>query len=612
MTDPAAEAFLRAFRAASADGRAMDVIASDADGFAAALEASPDAVRQALDEAGGFSGGSAMVPGTAFATAACRADGRILVSDEAFAALDLPPRALSQASRTALGEAPRLSSIIDDRRGHPVAVVIARADRALTWPLSPTVRAALATGVADFAVMGVATTDGVDWSMLLSAWTFSRAETRLAAALVRTGDLRVAAADAGVSYETARETLASSMAKTGARRQPEFVRQLAQLAFGELPENDAVWRTLADAYDLTPRQGRLALLIALGATRATAADALGVSDQTAKADLKVIFERCGVQSGAALGRIVAETDALARLASATDVALLSRSDAPMPLRFVRRRRAPGRIAVEDHGERDGRPVVILHTPINGRQVPRGLVAALRARGLRPISVERPGFGLTTGSPGDVVEEACADLVDVLDTLGLKRVRLLGRSVIMPLSFAARHPDRVESGVLMAASPPGTRPRGGLISTVIDLALDHPNLVEGFARLMVRSSSEQAIMRLSERSMAASPADLSALARPDNRADWIKACRQSSSGDGFAREFVLHADGGVVPVGAEATPWTVLIGAQDMLGAGIGDGLDLWRRAMPSARLTLVADGGRLLHISHPDVVAEALAPRGPA
>ena len=53
MTDPAAEAFLRAFRAASADGRAMDVIASDADGFAAALEASPDAVRQALDEAGG-------------------------------------------------------------------------------------------------------------------------------------------------------------------------------------------------------------------------------------------------------------------------------------------------------------------------------------------------------------------------------------------------------------------------------------------------------------------------------------------------------------------------------------------------------------------------------
>ena len=283
MTDPAAEAFLRAFRAASADGRAMDVIASDADGFAAALEASPDAVRQALDEAGGFSGGSAMVPGTAFATAACRADGRILVSDEAFAALDLPPRALSQASRTALGEAPRLSSIIDDRRGHPVAVVIARADRALTWPLSPTVRAALATGVADFAVMGVATTDGVDWSMLLSAWTFSRAETRLAAALVRTGDLRVAAADAGVSYETARETLASSMAKTGARRQPEFVRQLAQLAFGELPENDAVWRTLADAYDLTPRQGRLALLIALGATRATAADALGVSDQTAKA-----------------------------------------------------------------------------------------------------------------------------------------------------------------------------------------------------------------------------------------------------------------------------------------------------------------------------------------
>ena len=609
MTLPAAEAFLRAFRAASTDGRSMDIIASDAEGFAAALELDPDAVRQALDEAVGFAGGSASVPGTAFATAACRRDGRIVVSDAAFTALDLPARALAVASQAALGDAPRLSSIVDDVRGRPVAIVIARPERAMAWPLSPAVRAILASGEAEFGVMGVASADGVDWPVLLSAWTFSRAEARLASALVRLGDLRAAASEVGVAYETARETLATCMAKTGARRQPDFVRQLAQLAFGELPESDATWRTLADAYDLTARQGRLALLVALGATRATAADALGVSAQTAKADLKVIFERCGVQSGAALGRIVAETDALARLASATDVAILSRGPTSTPLRFVRRRRSAGRIAVEDHGDRSGAPVIIFHTPVNGRHLPRRLVTALRARGLRPISVERPGFGLTSSAPGDLIEEANADLIDVLDALELKTVRLLGRSVIMPLSFAARYPQRVKSGVLIAATPPGVRPREGLIATVANLALDHPGLVQGFARLMVRNSSERSIMRLSERSMAKSPSDLAALADPHNGADWIKACRQSSSGDGFPREFVLHADGGVIPETSKGTAWTVLIGGQDMMAAGIDHGAELWRRAMPGVQIQTLSDGGRLLHFSHAEAIARALEKR---
>jgi hypothetical protein len=48
----------------------------------------------------------------------------------------------------------------------------------------------------------------------------------------------------------------------------------------------------------------------------------------------------------------------------------------------------------------------------------------------------------------------------------------------------------------------------------------------------------------------------------------------------------------------------------MLGAGLGSGVDLWRAVMPSARLQTVSDGGRLLHISHPHVVADALAGRG--
>ncbi len=606
MPHRSAESFLRAFRQAEAAGQSLEAIADDAEGFAAAMALTPESLAKAMDLAGDRAGGAASVPRDTFAAAACRRDGRIVAADEAFAAFDLPPRALAGALRVADGATPRISAIVDDARGLPVALAVAGPARALSWPMGSAVRTALTSGAADCAVLGVRPADRIDWARLFEAWTFSGAEARLAGALVRLGDLRAASADLGIAYETAREALASAMAKTGARRQPDFVRQLAQLAFGELPASEATWQTLADTYGLTLRQGRLALLIALGATRATAAEALSISDQSAKADLKTIYAQCGVESGAALGRIVAETDALARLASATDVEIQGLDRLATPLRFIRRRCEPGRIAIEDHGPLDGAPVVVFHTPLNGRGLPRGLVNAMQARGLRPIGVDRPGFGLTSETHGDFVSDANADLIDVLDALKLSRVRLLGRSVAMPLRFAAAFPSRVEFGVLLAATPPGTRPSQGPLGVFVGLALDHPELVRSFARMAARLSTEASIMRLSERAVKSSAADLAALADPVNRADWLRASRQSATGNGFAREFVLHADGGQMPTAAQSLDWTVLIGAQDTLGAGHA-GPEQWRTLLPRGRIEVVPDGGRLLHLSHPDVVAAALA-----
>lgn len=606
VNDPA-DLFLQAFRNATADGAALEAIAADAGGFAAALKGDPHALARAMEQAGDTVEGPASVSAYAFAVAACRRDGLIVASDVAFATLDLPTWGIAEALRaTSLGKT-RLSAIIDDVQGRPVAVAVALSERALLWPLGAPVREALLSGAADFGVLAVRPAESIDWPTLFRAWAFSGSETRLAGALMRRGDLRAAASDAGVSYETARETIAAAMAKTGARRQPEFVRQLAQLAFGDLPTNETTCLTLADTYGLSARQARLALLVAFGATRGTAAAALGISDHSAKADLKTVYKHCGADSGVALGRVVAQTGALARLAGATDVEILGTGAVPVaPLRFVRRRREPGRIAVEDHGPIGAAPVVVFHTPTSGRHLSRRLVEAMQARDLRPISLERPGFGLTSPSNGDFVEDANADLIDVLDALGLERVLLLGRSVAMPMRFAASHPERVERGVLISATPPGVRPARGLLGNLVSLALDHPLLVSAFARMVVRLSSERSILRLTESAVAGSPTDLAAIADPTNRADWIRASRQSS-GEGFAREFVLHADGGSIPPSIYAMDWTILIGLSDALGDGVSDDLlDLWRSAMPSGKFQVVA-AGRLLHLSHPDVVAEALA-----
>jgi hypothetical protein len=54
MTHLAAETFLRAFRAAIPDGRSLEIIASDADGFADALKSDPEDLRLAIEEAVDF------------------------------------------------------------------------------------------------------------------------------------------------------------------------------------------------------------------------------------------------------------------------------------------------------------------------------------------------------------------------------------------------------------------------------------------------------------------------------------------------------------------------------------------------------------------------------
>lgn len=607
MTAGPAQSFLISFRDAATRGEALEMLADDVGGFVAALGEAPDDLAAAMAAAADAGGGTADVAASMFASAACTADGRIVAADAAFAAWDIPERSLADAVALAGPGEPRLSAIADDVSGRPVALAVASPHRARAWPLGEAVRAALESGAAAYAVLGVHGVDGGAWSQVFAAWGFSASEGRVAAALVRTGDLRRAALAAGVAYETARGCVAEAMAKTGARRQPELVRQLTLLAFSDLPSDDATWRTFADVYGLTVRQSRVAQLIALGATRAAAAGALGISDQSAKADLKVVYEQCDIDGGAALGRIVAELDALTRLASATDVTIRVPGTAPEPLRFIRRRRAPGRIAVADHGPAEGVPVIVLHTPLSGRHLSGTLVEALQAKGMRPISVERPGFGLTSPLAGDVADDANADLIDVLDALEIDRVGLLARSIPMALRFAAAHPGRFTRGVLLSSGvPPGRRSRNGLIGAGVALALDHPRLIRGFAAMLARVSSEAATIKMVERVIGGCPSDVAAFADPRNRRDFVRGARQASVGDGFAREVVLHADGGEVPAAARGLDWTVLVGGLDGMAVGV-EVADGWREALPRAHITVIPQAGRFLFMSHAAEVAAVMA-----
>ncbi len=107
------------------------------------------------------------------------------------------------------------------------------------------------------------------------------------------------------------------------------------------------------------------------------------------------------------------------------------------------------------GPADG-PVLVFHhgTPSSGH-IGRGLAHAAVERGLRLVSWSRPGYHVSTRHAGRSVADVAADLVAVLDHLGLATVLTAGASGGGPhaLACAALLPDRVRAvGVIAGVAP----------------------------------------------------------------------------------------------------------------------------------------------------------------
>ncbi|MBM7519329.1 alpha/beta fold hydrolase [Nocardioides nitrophenolicus] len=117
-----------------------------------------------------------------------------------------------------------------------------------------------------------------------------------------------------------------------------------------------------------------------------------------------------------------------------------------------------------HDTGDGPPVVLLHGAgpgVSGWSNFGGNVPAL-SRHLRTIVVDQPGFGASPSRDftGDYFTHAAAEVVALLDDLGIEQAHLVGNSLGggTAARLALDHPDRVDRLVLMGP--------GGLTSRLV--------------------------------------------------------------------------------------------------------------------------------------------------
>jgi len=97
-----------------------------------------------------------------------------------------------------------------------------------------------------------------------------------------------------------------------------------------------------------------------------------------------------------------------------------------------------RIGYAEYGDLDGWPVIALHGTPGSRFMFALTDEAARARGLRVIAPERPGYGLSEVHHFDTLAEAAGDVKALADGLGLDRFALIGVSGGGPHAVAAAH------------------------------------------------------------------------------------------------------------------------------------------------------------------------------
>jgi pimeloyl-ACP methyl ester carboxylesterase len=114
------------------------------------------------------------------------------------------------------------------------------------------------------------------------------------------------------------------------------------------------------------------------------------------------------------------------------------------------------LAVEDAGDRDGRPVMVhVGTPGGRRLYGRHTMAEAERRGLRLISYDRPGYGGSTSQPGRCMADCASDVRAICAALGITSLPMWGSSGGGPsvLACAALLPDLVPAAVSLASPAP---------------------------------------------------------------------------------------------------------------------------------------------------------------
>jgi pimeloyl-ACP methyl ester carboxylesterase/DNA-binding CsgD family transcriptional regulator len=547
------------------------------------------------------------------ATAIVNFDGKLLAASSMFhkkgGAAILDHDAIAQAARST-SPVLRALNFREKSMTMPGLSVYCAARSARDWQLPTTLREMLDREGAVAVIMSFAPGEG-PLARAAESFGLTALQSRVCLALLATGNLKAAADRCGISYVATREAAASAMARMGVRKLPELATEMARLAYGVLPASNGE-AVLIDLWGLTLRQVAVSSLVIHGLTREQAAKTFGISLAVAKKEIETVYEALGVNTATELAVGLAGMAAVSAIMTATGGSIGCLDPQVEPLRFALRPDGT-RIAYSDYGPVGGRPLLLVHSSMTSRIASRALVASLQNAGFRPVSIDRPGFGLTdmidTNEPFDAASEDIKSLSKALNIRQWAVVARGGAQAVLSLRHAC--PEILGRVVLVnpdVNTTSGGR-RHGPLGAIKDLYWRNPKIIRTVARILASQLTEPRLRQMLALSVAGSPPDEAALGVPGLVEDYHRSVRLFATGriHGYVAEQIWFANrpaGVCLPVKG-TDDWRVLVGGRDTLHDP-EEVVRYWRTLLPDARVELLPDQGRLLAMANPEVVVKAL------
>lgn len=265
-----------------------------------------------------------------------------------------------------------------------------------------------------------------------------------------------------------------------------------------------------------------------------------------------------------------------------------------------------RLAYREYGPAGGTPLIFIPGAGCGRLMRFGSDALLEDRGVRIISVDRPGLGASTVDPHKTLGSVAADLAHLIGVLTTEPVAVVANSQGAPFGLALARHEQVRGLFLVSPIDDlGHPPTTALLGTphrafVEDVAAD-----PAAAQLQLGDFTADDLYRMV---LSGYPdSDAPVYDQADFRAMFLTALRDgfASGAVGYARDTVLATCAWPAELFDQRAPVTILYGRDDdahspdhavTLAARIGAHLQL-----------LEGVGGSLLW-KHPDRILDLVHP----
>jgi pimeloyl-ACP methyl ester carboxylesterase len=286
---------------------------------------------------------------------------------------------------------------------------------------------------------------------------------------------------------------------------------------------------------------------------------------------------------------------------------------PPPDRTLMR---PGgrRVGCAEFGDPNGLPVIALHGTPGSRLMFALADDAARARGIRIIAPERPGYGASDFRLVNSLTQSADDVVAVAEAYGLDRFAIIGVSGGSPyaVAAAAADPDRVPLLALVGPVGPIADLRHSIRISRVHYMLFRVLAGSGLGprpffrglRYMVFRSPDTAYRWLMRR---VKPSDREILARPE-----VKASLQAAIREGLKP----GVEGAVQDLRLYCAPWRLNLGDVDV-PAIVWQGADdtivppaaayALASALPNCRLDVIPAAGHYWVFAQFDLILDAVA-----